>query len=65
MLSIRVDEHKPFDISLRYFKRACEKAGIKQELRYRQHYVKTTEKRKRAKRQAVKRARSSQRRAFI
>lgn len=44
MLSIRVDEHKPFDISLRNFKRACEKAGIKQELRDRQHYVKPTEK---------------------
>ncbi|ABI82441.1 30S ribosomal protein S21 [Francisella tularensis] len=65
MLSIRVDEHKPFDISLRNFKRACEKAGIKQELRDRQHYVKPTEKRKIAKRQAVKRARISQRRAFI
>ncbi|ACD30549.1 30S ribosomal protein S21 [Francisella tularensis] len=65
MLSIKVDERKPFDISLRNFKRACEKAGIKQELRDRQHYVKPTEKRKIAKRQAVKRARISQRRAFI
>ena len=33
MPSIRVDERKPFNISLRNFKRACEKAGIKQELR--------------------------------
>ncbi|ORM39091.1 30S ribosomal protein S21 [Francisella endosymbiont of Ornithodoros moubata] len=65
MPSIRVDEHKPFDISLRNFKRACGKAGIKQELRDRQHYVKPTEKRKIAKRQAVKRARISQRRTFI
>ncbi|ABO47375.1 30S ribosomal protein S21 [Francisella tularensis] len=65
MLSIKVDERKPFDISLRNFKRACEKAGIKQELRDRQHYVKPTEKRKIAKRQAVKRVRISQRRAFI
>ncbi|MDE4980202.1 30S ribosomal protein S21, partial [Francisella tularensis subsp. holarctica] len=63
--SIRVDEHKPFEISLRNFKRASEKAGIKQELRDRQHYVKPTEKRNIAKRQAVKRARNSQRRAFI
>lgn len=46
MPSIRVDERKPFDISLRNFKRACEKAGIKQELRDRQHYVKPTEKRR-------------------
>lgn len=32
MPSIRVDECKPFDISLRNFKRACEKAGIKKNL---------------------------------
>ncbi|ALB01449.1 30S ribosomal protein S21 [Francisella persica ATCC VR-331] len=64
MPSIRVDERKPFDISLRNFKRACEKAGIKQELRDRQHYVKPTEKRKIAKRQAIKRARTSQIRTF-
>ncbi|MDE5000917.1 30S ribosomal protein S21 [Francisella tularensis] len=43
-----VDPKKPFDISLRKFKRACEKAGIKQELRVRQHYVNPTQKRKRA-----------------
>ncbi|AIT09228.1 30S ribosomal protein S21 [Candidatus Francisella endociliophora] len=64
MPSIRVDDRKPFDISLRNFKRACEKAGIKQELRDRQHYVKPTERRKLAKRAAVKRARIAQRRAF-
>ncbi len=64
MPSIRVDELKPFDISLRNFKRACEKAGIKQELRDRQHYTKPTEKRKIAKRLAVKRARIATRRAF-
>ena len=64
MPSIRVDERKPFDISLRNFKRACEKAGIKQELRDRQHYTKPTEKRKIAKRLAVKRARIATKRAF-
>lgn len=64
MPSIRVDERKPFDISLRNFKRACEKAGIKQELRDRQHYVKPTERRKLAKRAAVKRAKLATRRAF-
>lgn len=46
MPRIIVDPKKPFDISLRNFKRACEKAGIKQELRDRQHYVKPTQKRK-------------------
>ena len=64
MPSIRVDDRKPFDISLRNFKRACEKAGIKQELRDRQHFVKPTERRKLAKRAAVKRARIATRRAF-
>jgi small subunit ribosomal protein S21 len=64
MPSIRVDERKPFDISLSNFKRACEKAGIKQELRDRQHYIKPTEKRKIAKRLAVKRARIATRKAF-
>ncbi|MDE5000943.1 small ribosomal subunit protein bS21, partial [Francisella tularensis] len=32
MPRIIVDPKKPFDSSLRNFKRACEKAGIKQEL---------------------------------
>ena len=64
MPSVRVDDRKPFDISLRNFKRACEKAGIKQELRDRQHYTKPTEKRKLAKRAAVKRAKIASRRSF-
>ena len=64
MPSIRVDERKPFDISLKNFKRACEKDGIKQELRDRKHYIKPTERRKIAKRLAVKRARMATRKAF-
>ena len=36
MPSIRVAERKRFYISLRNFKRACEKVAIKQELRDRQ-----------------------------
>ncbi|WP_119342624.1 30S ribosomal protein S21 [Facilibium subflavum] len=64
MPRIRVDERKPFDISLRQFKRACEKAGIVKEMRERQHYIKPTEQRKIAKRAAIKRARKASRAAF-
>ena len=46
MPRIIVDSRKPFDISLRNFKRACEKAGIKQELRDRKTFIKPTEKKK-------------------
>ena len=65
MPSVRLKENEPFDIALRRFKRACEKAGIKQELRDRQHYTKPTEKRKIAKRLAVKRAKLASRRALF
>lgn len=53
------NDHKPFDISLRAFKRKCQKAGIIQELKERRYYIKPTEKRKIAKRQAIKRARKA------
>ncbi|AEI36441.1 30S ribosomal protein S21 [Francisella salina] len=64
MPRIIVDPRKPFDISLRNFKRACEKAGIKQELRERQHYVKPTQKRKMAKKAAISRAKKEARRFY-
>jgi len=64
MPSIRVDERKPFDIYLRQFKRACEKAGIVKEIRERQHYIKPTEQKKLAKRAAVKRAKKASRTLF-
>lgn len=63
MPRIIVDPRKPFDISLRNFKRACEKAGIKQELRDRKTFIKPTERRKLAKRAAIKRAKQEARRA--
>ncbi|MDE4982428.1 30S ribosomal protein S21 [Francisella tularensis subsp. holarctica] len=56
MPRIIVDPIKPFDISLRIFKRACEKAGIKQELRDSQHYVKPTQKRTIAKKADISKA---------
>ncbi|MGH8271806.1 MAG: 30S ribosomal protein S21, partial [Gammaproteobacteria bacterium] len=36
MPSVRVRDHEQFDIALRRFKRACEKAGIMAELRKRE-----------------------------
>lgn len=55
MPSVRVKENEAFDIALRRFKRACEKAGIMSELRRREHYEKPTTVRKRKKAAAVKR----------
>jgi len=51
----------PFDVGLRKFKKACEKAGIVQEVRKREFYEKPTAKRKRKKAEAVARTRKQQR----
>tara|TARA_B100001059_G_C17513523_1_gene417062 strand:- start:169 stop:432 length:264 start_codon:yes stop_codon:yes gene_type:complete len=42
----------PFDVALRKFKKACEKAGIVQEVRRKEFYEKPTAKRKRKKAEA-------------
>lgn len=55
MPQIRVKENEPFDIALRRFKRACEKAGVLSEARRREYYEKPTEARKRRAAAAVKR----------
>ena len=55
MPSIRIREHEPFEIAIRRFKRACEKAGILSEIRQREFYEKPTEERKRKAAAAVKR----------
>ncbi|WP_343188255.1 30S ribosomal protein S21 [Buchnera aphidicola (Ceratoglyphina bambusae)] len=52
---IKIRENEPFDIALRRFKRACEKAGILSEMRKREFYEKPTTIRKRAKASAIKR----------
>ncbi|WP_343128647.1 30S ribosomal protein S21 [Buchnera aphidicola (Kurisakia onigurumii)] len=52
---IQVRENEPFDVALRRFKRACEKAGILAEIRRREFYEKPTTERKRAKASAIKR----------
>ena len=55
MPSIRVKENENFEISLRRFKRLCEKASVLSDLRRHEYYEKPTWKRKRKKASAVKR----------
>jgi len=57
----RPAKEMPFDVALRKFKKACEKAGIVQEVRKREFYEKPTAKRKRKKAEAISRARKQQR----
>jgi small subunit ribosomal protein S21 len=47
MPSIKIKEHEPFDVAIRRFKRACEKAGVMSTLRKKEFYEKPTAKRKR------------------
>jgi small subunit ribosomal protein S21 len=55
MPSVKVRDNEPFDVALRRFKRACEKAGVLSEVRRREHYEKPTQVRKRKQAAAVKR----------
>ena len=55
MPSVKVKDNEPFDIALRRFKRACEKAGVLSEVRRREFYEKPTQVRKRKQAAAVKR----------
>jgi len=55
MPSIRVKENEPFEVAIRRFKRACEKAGILAEVHRREFYEKPTAVRKRKAAAAVKR----------
>ena len=55
MPTVRVKENESFDIAMRRFKRACEKAGILTEIRRRENYEKPTTVRKRKAAAAVKR----------
>ena len=61
MPSIIIKDTEHFDIGLRKFKRACEKAAIVPEIRAREFYEKPTEKRKRLMAAAVKRAKKTNR----
>ena len=61
MPSIKVKENEPFDIAIRRFRRACEKAGVLTEIRKREFYEKPTEMRKRKMAAAIKRAHKTNR----
>jgi len=55
MPTIDIPDDNAFDVSLRRFKRACEKAGIPTKLRQIEYFEKPTTKRKRKRAAAVKR----------
>ena len=55
MPSVKIRQDEPFDVILRRFRRACEKAGVFTESRRREYYEKPTTVRKRAVAAAVKR----------
>jgi small subunit ribosomal protein S21 len=55
MPTVRVRDNENFELSLRRFKRLCEKAGILADLRRHEFFEKPTWKRKRKKAAAVKR----------
>ena len=55
MPSIEIRNNESFDVGLRKFKRACEKAGIIPEVRKREFYEKPTAVRKRKAAAALKR----------
>ena len=55
MPSVKIRHDEPFDVILRRFRRACEKAGVFTESRRREYYEKPTTVRKRAGAAAVKR----------
>ena len=61
MPSIKIKSSESFDVGLRKFKRACEKAGIVPEIRKREFYEKPTSVRKRKAAAAVKREAKNQR----
>lgn len=55
MPSVQIREHEPFEITLRRFKRVCEKAGVLARLRQLEFYEKPAIKRKRKHQAALKR----------
>ena len=60
MPTIRIRDNENFELSLRRFKRLCEKAGILSDLRRHEFYEKPTSRRKRRKAAAVKRHQKKQ-----
>ena len=61
MPSIKIKNNESFDVGLRKFKRACERAGVIPEVRKREFYEKPTAVRKRKAAAAKKREAKNQR----
>ena len=61
MPSIKIKNNESFDVGLRKFKRACERAGVIPEVRKREFYEKPTAVRKRKAAAAKKRESKNQR----
>ncbi|MFW0072991.1 MAG: 30S ribosomal protein S21 [Coxiella-like endosymbiont] len=55
MPMIEITDNNAFDVAMRRFKRACEKAAILTKLRQIEYYEKPTSKRKRKRAAAIKR----------
>ncbi|WP_077928526.1 30S ribosomal protein S21 [Wohlfahrtiimonas populi] len=55
MPSVKIRDNEPFDVALRRFKRACEKAGVIADVRAREFFEKPTAERKRKAAAAQKR----------
>ena len=55
MPAVKLKDNEPFDVALRRFKRACEKAGVLSEVRSREFYEKPTAERMRKAAAAVMR----------
>ncbi|MEO0107598.1 MAG: 30S ribosomal protein S21 [candidate division WOR-3 bacterium] len=56
MASITVKEGEPYDSFIRRFRRACEKVGVLRELKRHEYYEKPSERRKRKRAEARRRA---------
>ena len=60
MPGVRIKENEPIESAIRRFKKQCDKAGILQELKKREHYEKPSARRKRkmiaARKRAMRRA---------
>lgn len=51
----------PFDVALRKFRKACDRAGIIQDVRKKEFYEKPNQKRRRKKKEAIARTRKYER----
>jgi small subunit ribosomal protein S21 len=63
MPGVTVNEHEPFEVALRRFKKQCEKAGIISEVRKRQFYEKPSLRKKKKQIAAKKRLQRLSRRS--